>query len=214
MLLKKTKQLERKVNNFMDIINEAGPTLKLGVKAYFNDDQEKFTELLDRMIKLENRADDIKRNIEAELYERTLIPEARGDVLALLEALDDIVDRSKETMREFSIEIPQILEKYHQSYLNLTDLSANAIDQIVKAARNFFNNTMQARHYVSKVYYWEKEADRESGSLLRKIFRDDELKDLSEKFHHRAFVERIDRVADIAEDVADKLSIFSIKRSI
>ena len=214
MILKKTKQLERKVNNFMDIINETGPTLQLGIQAYLKGDKDRFDELTGKIVKLENRADEIKKNIESELYERTLIPESRGDVLALLEALDDIVDRGKETMREFGTEIPDIHQKYHENYINLVELSANAVDQIVKAARNFFNNSVESRHYISKVYYWEKEADQVSGKLLHDIFRDKNIKDLSRKFHHRAFVERIDKVADIAEDVADKLAIFSIKRSI
>ncbi|MCF7885600.1 MAG: DUF47 family protein [Candidatus Marinimicrobia bacterium] len=213
-MLKKTKQLERKVNNFMDIVNETGPTLLLGIKAYFKGDMDKFYELSDKMVKLENRADEIKRNIESELYERTLIPESRSDVLSLLEALDDIVDRGKETIQEFDMEIPQISPRYHEGFLNLTELSANAIDQVVKAARNFFNNSVESRHYFAKVYYWEKEADRESGRLIKKIFRDERIEDLSCKFHHRSFVERLDRVADIAEDIADKLSILSIKRSI
>lgn len=213
-MLKKTKQIERKVNNFMDIINQTGPVLVLGIKAYFEQDRDKFSELVDKMSNLEKRADEVKRNIESELYERTLIPESRSDVLALLEALDDLIDRGKETMLEFDMEIPDIPEQYHKKFLNLAELSANAVDQIVKASRNFFNNSITVRHFIAKVYFWEKEADRESGNLIRKVFRDDDIYKLSRKFHLRTFVERIDRVADIAEDIADKLSILSIKRSI
>jgi len=214
MLLKKTKQLENKVNNFLDIINDAGPFLVTGLDSYFNDDEEKFDNYLEKLIKLENKADGIRRNIETQLYEKTLIPEARADVLSLLEALDDIIDRISGVIREFNMEIPDIHPKYHKNYLLLSEYAQNAVDQIIRASRYFFNDPVEARHCLPKVYHWEEEADDISGELIRNVFRDPDIGKLSIKLHHRMFVDRIDRVADISEDIADKLSIFTIKRSI
>jgi len=49
-----------------------------------------------------------------------------------------------------------------------------------------------------------------STNLKTAIF-DSDL-ELAEKLHLREFVEQIDEVADMAEDVADRLAIYAIKR--
>ena len=49
-----------------------------------------------------------------------------------------------------------------------------------------------------------------SYNLKKQIF--DTNLDLSVKLHLREFVDRIDAIADQAEDVADRLSIYAIKR--
>ena len=47
---------------------------------------------------------------------------------------------------------------------------------------------------------------------LRKIF-DSDL-ELARKWHLRHFVEMIDNIADHSEDVADRLAIYTIKRTV
>ena len=63
-----------------------------------------------------------------------------------------------------------------------------------------------------KVMFYEKEADKISTKLKRSIF-DSDL-ELSHKTHLRNFVEHVDNAADWAEDVADRLAIYVIKRTI
>ena len=61
--------------------------------------------------------------------------------------------------------------------------------------------------------FYEKEADKVSTKLKRAIFDSDDL-ELANKSHLRNFVEHIDNIADWSEDVADRLAIYAIKRSI
>ena len=60
--------------------------------------------------------------------------------------------------------------------------------------------------------FFESEADKISTKLQRGIFASD--LPLERKIHLRYFVERIDDVANKAEDVADTLQIYTIKRKI
>jgi len=60
------------------------------------------------------------------------------------------------------------------------------------------------------VIFYEKEADKGSTKLKRQIFASDI--DLDHKWHLRHFVELIDTIADVSEDVADRLAIYAIKR--
>ena len=65
---------------------------------------------------------------------------------------------------------------------------------------------------MHKVLFFEKEGDKISTRLKMAIFAGG--LDLAHKAQLRNFVEHIDDIADTAEDVADRLAIYSIKRSI
>ena len=58
----------------------------------------------------------------------------------------------------------------------------------------------------------KKESDIKFSSLARRIF-DSEMA-LDQKMHLRYFVEKIDRICDQAEDIADEVQIYAIKRSV
>jgi uncharacterized protein Yka (UPF0111/DUF47 family) len=57
---------------------------------------------------------------------------------------------------------------------------------------------------------YEKEADKLSTNLKKQIFSS--KRELALKLHLREFVDRIDSIADHVEDVADRLTIYAIKR--
>ena len=67
--------------------------------------------------------------------------------------------------------------------------------------------------YSHKVYFYEKEVDMVSDRIKRQVFRRDDL-DLCHKMHLRYFALHIENLSDEAEKVADRLSIYTIKRSI
>jgi hypothetical protein len=213
MLFKKTKMLEQKMDVFLDVTSESALVFADGLKAYFEDDTEVFDTYLEKINVLENRADDLRREIESHLYTETLIPESRGDVLALLETTDDVTNQVKETMLDFSIETPAIPADLQPDFIYLAQHSSRAMDEVVKAIRHFLRNPLAVADYLHKVYYYEKEADQVAERLKRKVFGYENL-DLSTKFHLRFFIRNIDSVADKAEDVADRLTIYTIKRSV
>ena len=68
------------------------------------------------------------------------------------------------------------------------------------------------RDHNAKVIFHETEADKIGTKLQRAIFSS-ELP-LDRKSHLRYFVERIDELANSAEDVADTLAIYAIKRRV
>ena len=90
-------------------------------------------------------------------------------------------------------------------------MTTQAVDCLVLASRAFFRDIDAVGHHNHKVMFFEKEADKVSTRLKRAIF-DSDL-GLDRKIHLRHFVEHIDNVADRAEDVADRLAIYAIKRT-
>ena len=211
-LFSKTRELESQIDEFGDKVDQGAMTFKIGINCYIRDDFAAFEEKLKQVNLLESEGDTLRRNIERRLYEQTLIPESRGDVLGLLENMDTILNSCEGAMWQFAIEKPHIPDEFHADYIDLVEASVNAVDSLVAASRAFFRSAETVTDHMHKVMFYEKEGDKISTRLKMAIFADG--LDLAHKAQLRNFVEHIDDIADTAEDVADRLAIYSIKRSI
>ncbi len=212
LLFKSTKILESQIDDFLDAISQGGLVFKEGVKSYLECEDETFESRINEIKKLENKADDLRRQIENQLYTHSLIPEHRGDVLGLLENLDDVIDTIKKTLVNFSIEVPDIPVSLNRDFLELTEMSVMATDKIVNAARAFFKDISAVKDHLHKVLFYEKEADRVEERLNRRVFRMD--LELGLRLHTSRFALNISGIADVAEGVADRLNIYTIKRTV
>ncbi|MFH1811122.1 MAG: DUF47 family protein [Pseudomonadota bacterium] len=208
----RTRELESQIDEFLDIVIKGVLAQKQAITCYLKCDLEEFATHVSVVSKLENQADDIRKRTETTLYAQALIPESRGDVLALLENTDNVIDTAKKVLQRFEVERPVIPAEYHDTILMLVDSCAHAVDNLVGAARAFFRDTGAVRDYINKVDYYEKEADRAGLKLKRQIFGSNI--ELYSKMHLRFFVDQIESLSDIAENVAERLAIASIKRSL
>ena len=210
-LFRRTKQLEQQIDSFFDKLSESSVVYRLAVRLYLREGlNEEFEDRLKRVNELESEADDLRRNIEQQLYSNTLIPDSRGDVLGLIETVDQLMSEFEGSLWSFSIEQPEISDEFKNGYRKLTNMVVKAVDELALSGRAFFRSPHDVPAYNHKVMLYEKEADAISTNLKKAIFQSD--LDLSKKLHLREFVEQIDNIADLAEDVADRLAIYAIKR--
>ena len=208
----RTHALEGEIDDFLDKLSQCALLFKIAIKVYLNEGcTDEFERKLQDVNKMESDADYLRRAIETQLYAQTLIPESRGDVLGLIENLDKLLNLFESSLWAFSIEQPDIPEKFHNDFDALTDMAVQSVETLVLASRAFFRNIDAVSDHNHKVMFYEKEADKVSTKLKKAIFSS-EL-DLSRKSQLRNFVEHIDNVPDWAEDVADRLAIYSIKRT-
>ncbi|MCD6162917.1 MAG: DUF47 family protein [candidate division Zixibacteria bacterium] len=210
ILFKNIKALEKQIDEFLDAVSQGAVVFKLGIKDYLDCNMDRFNERIDAIGKLESKADNLRRQVENHLYTHSLIPEYRGDVLGLLENMDDIIDTAKETLNRFLIESPEILPELKDEFLELTDVSIKSAESVVLSVRAFFTDISAVKNYIHKVYFYEKESDKVSNRLKMHIFNQDI--DLSRKMHLRDFADHVDSLSDCAQAVADRLTIYSIKR--
>lgn len=210
-LFRRTRQLETQIDGFFDKLSESSVVYRLAVRLYLREGAcEEFQGRLNRVNELESEADILRRDIEKQLYSNTLIPDSRGDVLGLIETVDQLMSEFESSLWALSIETPQISEDYVGGFRKLTNMVIRAVDELALSGRAFFRNPHDVPAYNHKVVLYEKEADVISTNLKRAIFGSD--LELAQKMHLRQFVEQIDNIADVAEDVADRLSIYAIKR--
>ncbi|MCD4651691.1 MAG: DUF47 family protein [Candidatus Cloacimonetes bacterium] len=212
VFFRKTEKLIKDIDDFRVYISKASVLFKKAIYDYLHEDNVSFEEQLKQVAMLEGNADELRRDIERTLYSYTLIPEARGAVLALLEKTDNVIDIMKETLLQFSIEKPEIPNELDKMFEQLTEASLEAVDAFLGAFRSYFNDQSRVNEYIQRVHMFESEADRKGEQILRQVFAMDI--ELARKNQLRVFIHYIESISDYAEEVADRLAIFTIKRQI
>jgi len=208
------QELQNDINKYLEVVNNSNMVFKRSCKNYLKDNIESFEDSLDEINKLENSADDFQKDIKYKLYKYMLIPEARGDVLALLENIDNIVDHIKKLLVQFSIERPTIPDSLNEDVSELVDMVSDSVDVLIKCIRAYFKNISMVNEYANKVHFYEHEADKIEESVKRKVFEDSNLEYFSQKTHLRYFVEQITEISDRAETISERASVAAIKRRI
>ncbi|MBW6491397.1 MAG: DUF47 family protein [Lentimicrobium sp.] len=202
------------IDSFLNLIDQGSILFKEGVKNYLYGNRESFLSNLMTLSNLETEADILKRKTENILYTQSLMPQLRGDILKLLEELDNIIDLAKTSLFQFDVENPFIPAELNQDMVKLTELSAAAIESVIPAARAYFKDPESVKEKLHRVYLYEKEADKLADAIKRKVFHEMPGLKLSEKFHLRYFTLHIETLSDAAEKAADVLSIMAIKRTL
>ncbi|GGP02094.1 hypothetical protein GCM10010992_05100 [Cloacibacterium rupense] len=211
---KQTNDTINNINHFFDVIDQALIVFKEGTKNYLYNHTEQFNTNLESMSALENEADNLRHKIESNIYSLTSLARVRGDIIRLIENMDDIVDILESSLFQFEIERPYVPAELYADFVRLTELSTMAVENLIPAAKSYFKNPENLNEKIHRVYFYEKETDKQAQNLKRRVFHDFNTLKLSEKFHLRYFALHIENLSDAAEKAADQLLIMSIKRGI
>jgi uncharacterized protein len=213
MFAKANKSIEL-INKFLNCIDQSLLLFKDGVKNYLYKNAGNFSSNLQSLANCEMESDVLRREIENTLYTQSLMPQLRGDIMRLLEEMDNLIDQAKKNLFQFDVEMPNIPGELIPDLIKLTQISTSAAESVIPAAKSYFSEPANVTEKIHRVYFYEKETDLLADVIRRKIFREmPELK-LSEKFHLRYFTLHIENISDIAEKVADLLTIMAIKRTV
>ncbi|TYB31476.1 MAG: DUF47 family protein [Candidatus Mcinerneyibacterium aminivorans] len=212
-LIKKTKIIESEIDLFLDNITKSALVFKEAIRDYSKGEKKDLKKRIEQISDLERQTDEVRREIKFKLYREMLIPDARGDVLGLLETMDDLVDIAKEVVVQIDIEKPEIFPEIEDKFLKLADYSSKAIESTSKAGNAYFRNITEVNNYINKVKFYETEAD-DVETEIKKIIFDKKDCELSKKIHLRDIIVRVAFLSDEAEEVCERIAVYSIKRNI
>lgn len=208
-----TRALENKINAFHDKMLEAAAVFHRSIKVFFSEDSRlEYKKITKRIKTIEHEADQLRRDIENDLYSQNLLPNLQADILQLIEGLDKINNQIDDVIYKFYIEQPEIPEKFRRKLIELCDQAADSVENMAIASRAFFKDVSIVRDYSHKVYVAEQESDRTYNDIKKAIFNSD--LPLANKLQLDLLVTEVADIADIAEDCADELLIFTLKRDI
>ena len=207
-----TKELTVKIDEFFDSVEIGILIFKEGVKAYVNGDHDAFQNHLTRIDELENKADKLQRSIENDMMVHSILPQQRSEIVKLLWQLDEILDTAKSTLNEFYIEMPHIPHALAQDFTSLAEVSGNAAEELMPAARAFFREPYAVREKLIKVYFFERETDKAAFQMKKKVFHEMNDLSLAEKAHIRYITHHIENISDAAQAAADLLASMAIRQ--
>ncbi len=212
-IFKNRTGIEKEIDSFLNLASESGMIFNQGIEAFLSNSLDRFNDHLNHIVETEKEADTLRRSIEDLLYRKTLIPESRGDVLELIEGMDALLGRFKAVMFRIEIERPTIDTQFHADLKSLVNCVIQAVESATLSLRAYFKDITQATDHIHKVAFWETEADKISSRLQKAIFATTSF-GLDVKMQIRDLIRSIDKIADQAEDMADSLAIYVIKRSL
>ncbi|MBK8637151.1 MAG: DUF47 family protein [Chromatiaceae bacterium] len=212
-LFGKTKAMEAMIDNFLDKISEGGMRFEQGIASYVDGaTAERLTDQAAQLRATEGDGHRLRLVIETDLYTEMLIPDFRADVLSLLEDLNYLLGLVEDIFLAITVEEPVIEDAFKADFKVLASAAVKTMESAILGARAFFRNISAVRDHLGKVSFHEEECDQCATRLKRDIFGSD--LGLDRKMHLRYFVDKIDNLADEAEDVGDWLAIYSIKRAL
>jgi len=212
-LFSKTKTMEGLIDDFLDQVSNGGMKFEQGIGTYIDSGAEGHCkDLVLQLRRIEGEGNRLRRTIEVQLHTEMLIPDLRGDVLSLMEDLNHLLGLAEDIFLAVTVERPAVDPPYQADFKLMTSHAVKTLEAAVLAARAFFRNLSAVHDHLNKVGFHEEEVDQIATRLKRAIFASD--LGLAERMHLRYFVDKIDSLADEAEDVGDWLAIYSIKRSI
>lgn len=213
-LYKNVKELVFDIDNFIDTVEQGVLVFKEGVINYLKNEQSSFAEKINRIDQLEAAADALQRKIDDEFYRHSILPQNVSDIESMLDKIDEIIDISKDNLYQFDDELPSFPQELIGEYIRLVEISTESAMAVFPAVRSFFREPLKVKEMLSKVYFYEKEADKVSRNIKRRLFHDVKDMDHSHKIHLRYFALHIETISDKAEGLADMLSILALKMSI
>ncbi len=205
--------IENEINDFLDQVSRSGLVFQKGANFYLKSEYKYFDRVLADISAIEHKGDALKRSIIEHLHTKTLIPESRGDVLELLESMDSLLDRFKGALWRFEIERPEIDPIFTDDFSELINSVVESVEALVKSTRAFFTNIASVRDNLHKVSFWETECDKISTRLRTALFRKKDMR-LSHCMLLNDLVRHIEKISDRAEDVADRMNVYVIKRTL
>jgi len=208
----RTRALTRQIDEYLDSITQGAIVFHRGVDKYLREDEQGFQAKLAQLAELEHTGDSLKRRIQTEIYSEMLIPESRGDVLHLIWHLDEVLDNLKRKLQTLDLTRPRFPSVWHEDLLELVVAVKDTIDATVRGARAYFRDVRSVRDHVQQAIFFESESDRVEHRLLHAIYGSD-LPPF-DKAALREAVEDTSYIANLAEDAADHLLIYAIKRTI
>ena len=209
-LWKKEEKIIGKIESFLDQIDTCRDlfvtTMTLLVKRPGDVTEDQIADVH----RTEARADDLRREIELQLYEKALIPESRGDVLGLIESADVIPNAFEDVVSDMYIQHLSVPEEFREQFLELVRVNVEASNVMSDAIRDFFYHRRDSLENLSHIDERESQSDRIQRTLIGAIFSSG--MDTGDKILLRDLVNGIGAISDGAEKCADRLTLAVIKR--
>jgi predicted phosphate transport protein (TIGR00153 family) len=213
LLFKKEQQVEQLIYQYLDNLKMAQNEFLKAMNVYFeNGFSGDFDFLIEQTHKVESKADDTRYEIETMMYTKALIPESRGDILGLLEAIDQIPGLFQVVLYMIQTQRLSTPDFLVPDMKELIRVSLECCDLLVKEIEALFKKSGDIRSLVSTIDNNESHCDHIERRLITRIF-DSDLEPF-QKFQLKEMVIQLGDISDQTDRVSRRVYIISIKKRV
>ncbi|MDJ0943688.1 MAG: DUF47 family protein [Kiloniellales bacterium] len=209
----RTGLLISEIDEFVDKVSEAIMVLEQTMADYVDKGPE--SQLDDRVQQIrgiEARGDELRRSIANVMYAEMLMPDARGDILSLLDEVDNVLDACAYVVIGLAVERPELPADAREEFKKINAEVAKSGQAMADGARSYFKDPQAVRNHVHKIDFHEEEATTTGLQLGRRIFESD--LPLERKRQLFDWVVKLRDIASHANDAGDRMAIFAVKRAL
>ncbi len=208
---KKERQIERVIEDYLKRTESCLCSFGEACELYFRDGLSgKFESLVNMTHEHERQADDLRRDIEQMMYDKALIPESRGDILGMLEAIDLIPNRCESILFQVLTQSMSVPREFVSQFRELIRINMEAFRLLCTAMRNLFGKVDLVIKDASRVTEIEGQSDVIERLLIKAIF--DSGMDKADMILLKELVLEIGGISDRSENASDRLRNIAVKR--
>jgi len=211
--LRKQRLIEKDVFDYLYQWKKCLEDFKTGMEIYLDEGLgEKFNYYVQQVHKTEDRADELRRKVEWEMYSKALLPESRGDILGFLETMDKIPNKAESLLNQIKLQRLEFPKELNPNLQRIVALSCEAIQLVYEAATNLISQKGGIQKLADEIGVKETECDHAEQDTIEKIFTMDI--DKADKILLKEFIIELGNLTDRAEDVSERLTLLSVKRRV
>ncbi|MBM7558388.1 DUF47 domain-containing protein [Marinitoga litoralis] len=202
------------VINHARIVEEASDYLPELFERYLNG--KDITELVDKIDKLEDDADDIKRNFRQYLKKGHLYRFERADLLDFIDMQDKIIDLIEDVAKKMTFNRIDFDEEHKKMIYSVVDEIENMLDHFKKTVKyinivlesDFAKNTVKIEEDdIAEMKWFEKDVDNKLFEFGKWLYSQKENIHPIDFIFIRELVLLLSRIADVTQNVCDRIHI-------
>jgi len=195
-------------------VRECIDVLSAGLIKYYAGECRSFSEVAEKVSRLEHEADLIKSNIRNHLPRTVFMPVDKGKFMWALREQDKILDHAENLAIMLDMrhtKIPKKLQKDFTDHIELVCQTVNMMEKAVENIKDLIETSFvkrereQTKEYIYEVHEFERMADEKKYEMTRGIYALEKKLDPMDVYHLLKIADWVDDIADHAENVADWL---------
>jgi len=212
-LFRKQRQVQILVERYLETLRLAQQTFFQAINSCLDGDcRDDFMVLADETHHFESKADDVREEIKTLMYSKVLLPESRGDIMGLLESIDQIprfFEIILNIIRTQKLAIPDLITP---DVRELVSVSMEACDLMIKQVEDLFQRGRRITELLDVIDEKESQCDAIERRIITATF--DSGIDPFLKMQLKELVVFLGEISDQADRVSKRINIISLKRRV
>jgi len=211
-LFGKQHQVKVLMEKYLEDLKMTRENFALALETCLTDDKAcgDFAFLYDETHRFESQADDVREEIKTLMYSKILLPESRGDIMRLLDGMDNIPRYMEIVLNMIKTQKLAIPDFLVPDIRELVKASLEAVGLMSTQVEDLFRRKGRIEELVSIIDQKESQCDRIERRLISAIF--DSGLDGFMKLQLKELVIYLGEISDHVDILSKQINIMNLKR--